>query len=62
VFSSITINEFPFFYSNILEEEDEWIAKNLTHLKKQRESNGDARHIGERDPFWLKGKGDEFYG
>ena len=55
-FIKLLLNAFP-----ILDDEDEWIAKNLSHLKKQRELAGDTRHIGERDPFWLKGKGDEFY-
>ena len=53
-----------------LAEESDWLAKNGAHVGKRwgqkRASGGndqssDARDISERDPMWLKGKGDDFY-
>lgn len=52
-----------------MQEENEWLAKNGAHVgkrwgqpRKKRGSKGaDARDISERDPMWLKGKGDDFY-
>jgi hypothetical protein len=38
-------------------EEEDWIAKNQRGLSQ----HPDARDIAERDPFWLKGKGDDFF-
>ena len=38
-------------------EEEDWIAKNQRGLSNHPE----ARDIAERDPFWLKGKGDDFF-
>eukprot|EP00750_Incisomonas_marina_P018518 INCI2991.1.p1 GENE.INCI2991.1~~INCI2991.1.p1 ORF type:complete len:749 (-),score=195.21 INCI2991.1:1721-3868(-) len=38
-------------------EEEDWIAKNQRGLS----NHPDARDIAERDPFWLKGKGDDFF-
>lgn len=43
-------------------DEEDWVAKNGSHLRRQREiSGGDARDIEERDPVWLKGKADDFF-
>jgi dyslexia susceptibility 1 candidate gene 1 protein len=51
-----------------LQEENDWLAKNGAHVGKrwgQKREKGkgdsDARDISERDPMWLKGKGDDFY-
>ena len=52
-----------------LQEENDWLAKNGAHVgkrwgQKREDGNGkpsDARDISERDPMWLKGKGDDFY-
>ena len=44
-------------------EEEDWLSKNRKYIrrgKKNREA-ADARDISERDPVWLKGKGDDFY-
>jgi dyslexia susceptibility 1 candidate gene 1 protein len=44
-------------------EEEDWIAKNRNHLRKnpQLKPQLDAMDIGDSDPTWLKGKGDDFY-
>ena len=52
-----------------MQEENEWLAKNGAHVGKrwgQKRKDGDrnaadTRDISERDPMWLKGKGDDFY-
>ena len=52
-----------------LQEESDWLAKNGAHVGKRwgQKRDGDkgklndARDISERDPMWLKGKGDDFY-
>eukprot|EP00946_MAST-07B_sp_MAST-7B-sp1_P003324 g3324.t1 len=50
-----------------LQEENEWLAKNGAHVGKrwgqprQKGDSSDTRDISERDPMWLKGKGDDFY-
>ena len=50
-----------------LQEENDWLAKNGAHVgkrwgqKRDDPGTGDARDISERDPMWLKGKGDDFY-
>jgi dyslexia susceptibility 1 candidate gene 1 protein len=45
-------------------EEENWLAKNAAHvgrrLGEKRDPN-DSRDISERDPFWIKGKGDDFF-
>lgn len=44
-------------------EEEDWIAKNRTHLRQnpQLKPQLDALDIEDSDPTWLKGKGDDFY-
>ena len=53
-----------------LAEESDWLAKNGAHVGKRwgqkrasggKDQSSDARDISERDPMWLKGKGDDFY-
>jgi len=44
-------------------EEEDWIAKNRNHLRNnpQLKPQLDALDIGDSDPTWLKGKGDDYY-
>merc|ERR1719181_1681399 len=44
-------------------EEEDWIAKNRSHLRKnpQLKPQLDSLDIEDSDPTWLKGKGDDFY-
>jgi len=44
-------------------EEEDWIAKNRTHLRRNPNLRPqlDAMDIEDGDPTWLKGKGDDFY-
>jgi dyslexia susceptibility 1 candidate gene 1 protein len=44
-------------------EEEDWVAKNRTHLRKNPTLRPqlDAMDIEDGDPTWLKGKGDDFY-
>eukprot|EP00944_MAST-04C_sp_MAST-4C-sp1_P013889 g13889.t1 len=53
----------PLRESKIKEEED-WLAKNASHIGRrlgEKRKPGDTRDISERDPFWIKGKGDDFF-
>eukprot|EP00943_MAST-04B_sp_MAST-4B-sp1_P001365 g1365.t1 len=53
----------PLRESKIREEED-WLAKNASHVGRrlgEKRKPGDTRDISERDPFWIKGKGDDFF-
>ena len=53
----------PLRESKIKEEED-WLAKNASHVGRrlgEKRKPGDTRDISERDPFWIKGKGDDFF-
>ena len=49
------------------QEEEDWLARNRAHvgkrwgMKKDDSASKDTRDISERDPFWLKGKGDDFF-
>ena len=45
-------------------EEEDWLAKNASHVGRrlgEKRKPGDTRDISERDPFWIKGKGDDFF-
>eukprot|EP00606_Chrysophyceae_sp_TOSAG23-5_P001312 GSChrysophyteH2.ASY1.ANO1.1430.1 assembled CDS len=47
-------------------EEEDWVAKNRQHLKKNAVLNknvpkGKGVDVSESDPNWLKGKGDDFF-
>eukprot|EP00605_Chrysophyceae_sp_TOSAG23-4_P002774 GSChrysophyteH1.ASY1.ANO1.3058.1 assembled CDS len=47
-------------------EEEDWVAKNRQHLKKnamlnKNASKGKGVDVSESDPTWLKGKGDDFF-
>jgi dyslexia susceptibility 1 candidate gene 1 protein len=44
-------------------EEEDWIAKNRNHLRNNPTLRPqlDALDIGDSDPIWLKGKGDDYY-
>ena len=45
-------------------DEENWLAKNASHVGRrlgEKRKPGDSRDISERDPFWLKGKGDDFF-
>ena len=47
-----------------LNEEEDWIAKNRQHLKKNANLNKVGKNGGditESDPNWLKAKGDDFF-
>mmetsp|Transcript_15850 Transcript_15850/g.34203 ORF Transcript_15850/g.34203 Transcript_15850/m.34203 type:complete len:478 (-) Transcript_15850:519-1952(-) len=43
------------------EEEEDWLLRNRRHLKGKAKKRLDAVDISERDPYWLKGKGDDFF-
>ncbi|CAK8991718.1 Dynein axonemal assembly factor 4 [Durusdinium trenchii] len=43
------------------EEEEDWLLRNRRHMKGKVRQRLDAVDISERDPFWLKGKGDDFF-
>ena len=43
-----------------LREEEDWLAKNRRFIDKKGPMAGKG-DISERDPLWLKGKGDDFY-
>eukprot|EP00968_Pinguiococcus_pyrenoidosus_P014779 scaffold1350_cov249-Pinguiococcus_pyrenoidosus.AAC.5 len=47
------------------QEEDEWVQKNKLYLRKHptmgKRLGKDAHDIGDVDPVWLKGKGDDLY-
>ncbi|GBG30002.1 ATP-dependent RNA helicase DHX29 [Hondaea fermentalgiana] len=43
------------------EEEEDWLLRNRRHMKGRARERLDAVDISERDPFWLKGKGDDFF-
>jgi len=43
------------------EEEEDWLLRNKRHLKGKAKKRLDGIDISERDPFWLKGKGDDFF-
>ena len=47
-------------------EEDDWIARNWNYLPKSKKGHKMAfgkefKDISQRDPAWLKGKGDDFF-
>ena len=50
---------------NTANEEEDWVAKNRQHLKKNAALNkvgsGKGVDVSESDPNWLKGKGDDFF-
>ena len=43
------------------EEEEDWLLRNRRHLNKRMQKKLEGVDISERDPFWLKGKGDDFF-
>lgn len=43
------------------EEEEDWLLRNRRHLNQRMQKKLEGVDISERDPFWLKGKGDDFF-
>lgn len=43
------------------EEEEDWLLRNRRHITGKARERLDTVDISERDPFWLKGKGDDFF-
>ena len=43
------------------EEEEDWLLRNGRHLTSKSRIKLEGSDISERDPFWLKGKGDDFF-
>ena len=47
-----------------IKEEEDWLAKNASHIGRrlgEKRKPGDTRDISERERFWIKGKGDDFF-
>jgi len=43
------------------EEEEDWLLRNRRHLKGPAKKRLDSIDISDSDPYWLKGKGDDFF-